>query len=127
MDAPRDPDEFETAASPGTAGLPPGTVMGAVHLTVSDLARSLEYYRAAIGLEVLDEDGAYASLGVGGNRLLVLTELRGARPAAGYTGLYHFALLVPTRADLATWLAHAVGDRVPLVGLSDHFVSERCI
>jgi len=47
-----------------------------------------------------------------------------ARPSTGYTGLYHFALLVPERADLARWLAHAARDRVPLVGLSDHFVSE---
>src|SRR6185312_9800435 len=42
----------------------------------------------------------------------------------GYSGLYHFALLVPERTDLARWLAHAARDRVPLVGLSDHFVSE---
>jgi len=124
MDAPRDPEELEATASPVTAELPPGTSMGPVHLTVSDLARSLEYYRAAIGLEVLDEDGARASLGVGETRLLVLVEERGARPAVGHTGLYHFALLVPTRAALATWLAHAVRDRVRLVGLSDHFVSE---
>ena len=124
MGAPRDPEELGAAASPVSAELPPGTVMGAVHLTVSDLARSLEYYRVAVGLEVLDEDGARASLGVGDTRLLVLVEERGARPAAGYTGLYHFALLVPTRADLAAWLAHAARDRVRLVGLSDHFVSE---
>jgi catechol 2,3-dioxygenase len=43
---------------------------------------------------------------------------------AGYTGLYHFALLMPERADLARWLAHAARDRVPLTGLSDHVVSE---
>jgi catechol 2,3-dioxygenase len=54
----------------------------------------------------------------------VLTEERGARPAHGYTGLYHFALLVPERADLARWLAHAARDRVPLQELSDHYVSE---
>ena len=59
-----------------------------------------------------------------GRALLVLVEEAGARPAFGHTGLYHFALLVPRRADLARWLAHAARDRVPLVGLSDHFVSE---
>src|SRR5204863_9365893 len=42
----------------------------------------------------------------------------------GYTGLYHVALLVPTRPDLARWLAHAARERVALTGLSDHFVSE---
>ncbi len=45
-------------------------------------------------------------------------------PIPGATGLYHFALRVPDRVDLARWLAHAGRDRVPLVGLSDHFVSE---
>ena len=45
-------------------------------------------------------------------------------PADGYSGLFHFALLVPTRADLARWLAHAARDRVALTGLSDHDVSE---
>jgi catechol 2,3-dioxygenase len=54
----------------------------------------------------------------------VLAEAPGARPARGYSGLYHFALLVPERVDLARWLAHAAREQVPLVGLSDHFVSE---
>ena len=51
---------------------------------------------------------------------------RSAEPDAqpGYTGLYHFALLLPSRLELARWLAHAGRDRVSLVGLSDHFVSE---
>jgi catechol 2,3-dioxygenase len=105
-------------------GIPPETTVGAVHLTVSDLARSLDYYRSAIGLRVLEEGAGRASLGTDGRELLALVEERGARPAAGYTGLYHFALVVPERAQLAAWLAHAARDRVPLVGLSDHFVSE---
>ncbi len=102
----------------------PQTTPGAVHLTVSDLTRSLDYYRGAVGLAVLEEGAGQASLGADGRELLVLVEERGARPAAGHTGLYHFALLVPERAELAAWLAHAARDRVPLVGLSDHFVSE---
>jgi catechol 2,3-dioxygenase len=102
----------------------PRTTVGAVHLTVADLRRSLDYYRTAVGLTVLEEGGGRASLGAGGRELLVLVEDAGARPGAGYTGLYHFALLVPGRAELAAWLAHAARDRVPLVGLSDHFVSE---
>ncbi len=102
----------------------PQTTVGAVHLTVSDLTRSLDYYRGAVGLAVLEEGAGQASLGADGRELLVLVEERGARPAAGHTGLYHFALLVPERAELAAWLAHAARDRVPLVGLSDHFVSE---
>jgi catechol 2,3-dioxygenase len=98
--------------------------MGPVHLTVADLDRSLGYYRGAIGLEVLDRAASRASLGVGGSELLILSEEAGARPARGHTGLYHFALRVPDRPSLARWLAHAARERVPLVGLSDHFVSE---
>jgi catechol 2,3-dioxygenase len=100
--------------------------MGAVHLTVADLDRSLSYYGEQIGLEVLSREDRRASLGGvgGGSELLVLVEEPGAPPADGYTGLFHFALLVPERADLARWLAHAARDRVPLTGLSDHFVSE---
>jgi catechol 2,3-dioxygenase len=104
--------------------IPAATSLGAVHLTVADLARSLEYYRQAIGLQTIGTTNGGASLGAGGRELLVLEELPDARPADGYSGLYHFALLVPTRADLAHWLAHAVRDRVPLTGASDHDVSE---
>ena len=97
---------------------------GPVHVTVSDLARSVDYYRDAVGLEVLEPGAGRASLGSGGTELLVLVEELGARPARGYTGLYHFALLVPERVQLAAWLAHAAREGVPLVGLSDHDVSE---
>jgi catechol 2,3-dioxygenase len=95
-----------------------------VHLTVADLTHSLDYYRTAVGLEVLRRDGRSASLGVAGRELLVLVEEPGASPATPSTGLYHFALLLPARADLARWLAHAARDRVSLTGASDHFVSE---
>jgi catechol 2,3-dioxygenase len=98
--------------------------MGAVHLTVADLARSLEYYRRSIGLDVLAEAEGRATLGAGGTRLLELVEEPGAQPAPGRTGLFHFALLLPDRPSLARWLAHAVRERVRLAGASDHFVSE---
>jgi catechol 2,3-dioxygenase len=121
---PRDPEELEVKGAPASGILPASTTVGAVHLTVKELERSVEYYRRVVGLEMLDRDGASASLGSGGRELVRLVEERGARPAAGHTGLYHFALLVPRRVDLARWLAHAARDRVALVGLSDHFVSE---
>ena len=54
----------------------------------------------------------------------MLVEEPGARPSHRHTGLYHFALLVPERPELARWLAHAARDRVSLTGLSDHSVSE---
>jgi catechol 2,3-dioxygenase len=121
---PPDPEEVTAAAAPAVADIPPQTRPGAVHLTVADLDRSIGYYESAVGLRVHDRAGGRAALGTGGEALLVLFEEPGARPAGGFCGLYHFALLVPERADLARWLAHAARERVPLVGLSDHFVSE---
>ena len=122
-EAPRDPEELE-ATTEGSSMLGSSTRMGAVHLTVSDLGRSIEYYTEAVGLRVSDRGTDRASFGVGGEELLVLVEEPGAISSLGYTGLYHFALLVPERRQLARWLAHAARDGVPLVGLSDHFVSE---
>ena len=104
--------------------IPARLTLGAVHLTVADLGRSLDYYRTQIGLDVLAEEDGTATVGAGARRLLVLHEEPGARPADGYSGLFHYALLVPERRDLARWLAHAARDRVPLTGLSDHAVSE---
>jgi catechol 2,3-dioxygenase len=98
--------------------------MGAVHLTVGDLDRSLAYYDTEIGLDVLEQGGGRASLGTGDTELLVLYEVPGAPHSHGHTGLFHFALLVPERRDLAQWLAHAARDRTELTGLSDHVVSE---
>ena len=93
-------------------------------LTVADLERSLAYWRDEIGLEVQEQRRGRATLGVPGTPLLVLEEVPGAPPADGYSGLFHVALLVPERADLARWLAHAARDRVQLTGASDHDVSE---
>ena len=100
------------------------TRMGAVHLTVADLARSLEYYRESIGLAVLEQEDGRATLGAGTTRLLELVEVPGAQPAPGRTGLFHFALLLPDRVSLARWVAHAVRTQVRLAGASDHYVSE---
>jgi catechol 2,3-dioxygenase len=122
--APRDPEELDAAASAPSGEISPATTVGPVHLTVSDLGRSIDYYRGAIGLAVLERAGGRASLGAGAVELLVLVEEPGAPPAAGHTGLYHFALLLPQRSDLARWLAHAARDLVALTGASDHFVSE---
>ena len=124
MSAPRDPEELGTTAVPAHATIADATTVGAVHVTVADLARSLDYYRSAIGLAVLEQGAGEASLGAGTRELLHLVEEPGARPSGGHTGLYHFALLLPQRIHLATWLAHAARDRVGMTGMSDHFVSE---
>jgi catechol 2,3-dioxygenase len=120
---PRDPEEATASAAPAEGELPAETAMGPVYLAVADLARSVEFYERAVGLEVRERGEGRVTMGSDSD-LLVLVESPGARPAHGYSGLYHFALLVPERADLARWLAHAMRDRVPLTGLSDHFVSE---
>jgi catechol 2,3-dioxygenase len=128
-----DPEELEARGAPASATIAASTSLGPVHLTVADLARSIAYYERAVGLTLLDGGpegkptspaGRRAVLGVGGRALLVLVEQPGARPITPSTGLYHFALLVAQRVDLARWLAHAAHERVALVGLSDHFVSE---
>lgn len=120
----RDPAELEGAGAPAAGRISPLTTLGPVHLTVADIERSLAYYTRGVGLERLAMDDGRLSLGAGGRELLVLVEKPGATPSVGHTGLYHFALLVPTRRDLARWLAHAARERIALTGLSDHFVSE---
>jgi catechol 2,3-dioxygenase len=125
-DAPLDPEELTAiaAVAPPTAAIAAGTHMGAVRLTVADLDRSIAYYGDALGLVALRREDGRVALGAGTRELLVLEEVAGAVPSDGYPGLYHFALLVPERVDLARFLAHLARARVPLVGLSDHFVSE---
>jgi catechol 2,3-dioxygenase len=97
---------------------------GAVGLGVRDLARSLDFYRRAIGLEVLGQGGGRADLGVGGRRLLALEERRGAQRDFEAADLFHFALLLTSRAALGRQLRHLLEAGVPLTGASDHHVSE---
>jgi catechol 2,3-dioxygenase len=101
----------------------PDTHMGLVELSVSDLDRSLTYWRDAIGLRVLSRENGSAELGADAP-LVRLVEEPGARPAHGFTGLFHVALLVPDRPSLGRFLAHAAREQIPLTGLSDHVVSE---
>jgi catechol 2,3-dioxygenase len=120
---PPDPEEAAARGAPALAAIHPETAMGPVHLTVSDLERSVTFYERVIGMTLRQRSNGSATLGCDAD-LLVLGEDPGAPPADGYCGLFHFALLVPTRIDLARWLAHAARDRVPLTGLADHYVSE---
>ncbi len=113
-----------TVSAAGFEAIPASTTVTAVHLTVADLSRSVGFYRRVVGLELNWREGRHAAVGTGGADLVVLEETPGARPARGVTGLFHLALLLPDRADLARWLIHAVRDGVALTGASDHFVSE---
>jgi catechol 2,3-dioxygenase len=102
-----------------------GTQMGAVALVVADLARSLDYYQRRIGLSLLERSDGRARLGVGERELLWLQEQPGARPfPSGHTGLYHYALLMPSRAALGRVLQHLLDTQTPVGGASDHGVSE---
>jgi catechol 2,3-dioxygenase len=109
-----------------TYTLHPETKLGPVHLTVSDMARSLGFYRDVLGFRLLDQSADRVSLTADGvSPILLLTELPGAR--AGFsrnTGLYHFAVLYPERADLARALKRLWDSGYPLGGCSDHSVSE---
>ena len=106
------------------AALADATRLGAVHLTVTDLERSLAFYEHAIGLRVHRCEGAVAALGAGGEDLIVLHEDSSARPAGRHGGLYHVALLYPTRAELARVAIRLAVTRVPIQGASDHGTHE---
>jgi catechol 2,3-dioxygenase len=104
----------------------PATTIGAVHLTISDLDRSVRFYQAHVGFAVRHREGRTAVLGAaGGNAdLLVLSQCETAPRVRGTTGLYHFAVLVPSRRDLGRALRRMVETDTPLQGVADHGVSE---
>jgi catechol 2,3-dioxygenase len=99
-------------------------IISEVSLTVRDLSRSIEFYRTALGFMLHQQDGGTAMIGPPDRTIVRLIEHTSARPVTGTTGLYHFAVLVPTRLDLAHALFHLAETRTPLQGLSDHGVSE---
>jgi catechol 2,3-dioxygenase len=106
------------------ATLPDGLRLGAVHLTVTDLDRSIRFYESAIGLRPARRSATEAALGAGGEDLLVLVEEPEARPPGRHAGLYHFALLHPSRLELARAAQRLIVTRTPVSGASDHKISE---
>ena len=112
--------------TPTGVGIDPGTAIGTVRLTVADLSRSRSFYEQALGLQSSELDDGGMALGRSGEHPLI--ELRGDSSAPRLnrhaTGLYHLAVLVPTRLDLALALARLAEARWPLDGASDHLVSE---
>jgi catechol 2,3-dioxygenase len=103
--------------------LHPATRLGAVHLTVSELDRAVAFYTDVLGFQVHDRAGEKAYLGAGRQPFLVLTEVRGARHWRNRSGLYHFAILTPSRLALAQSLRRLVETGTPIGG-GDHLVSE---
>ncbi len=102
----------------------PGTTIGAVHLTISDLRRSIRFYEAHLGFVVHRQDDRTAWLGAGGPDLVILTQDQHAPRSRGTTGLYHLAILVPSRADLARSFRLLVQTGIVMQGAADHGVSE---
>lgn len=110
----------------GEAGfkLDPMTVLGSVSLIVSDLGCSTEFYQGSLGFKLHREEGGTAYLGAGKDDLLILTEQPGAVRLPHRTGLYHFAILTPTRRELGRVLKNLVETDTPIQGGADHLVSE---
>ena len=107
--------------------MPPSLLLAAVHLRVADLARSVDFYTCQLGFTVLNASARRAALAVapGGPALLTLTGQPSAPPAAAdAAGLFHAALLLPSRPALGAWLNFAARAGVAFDGASDHGVSE---
>jgi catechol 2,3-dioxygenase len=106
-----------------------GTRIGHVHLKVADLDRALAFYCDVLGFELTQRYGSQAAfVSAGGYHhhigLNTWESKGGSPPPPGTTGLFHLAILYPTRADLADALRRLIAAGVPLDGASDHGVSE---
>jgi catechol 2,3-dioxygenase len=105
--------------------LPATLTLGPVSLTVADLDRSVAWYQRSLGLRVQASDVGTASLGDGTTTVLELVEDPLARPAAGrYAGLYHYALLYPSREELARAAIRLSQTATEIDGASDHRTHE---
>jgi catechol 2,3-dioxygenase len=107
----------------------PGTRIGHVHLKVSQLQRALDFYCGVLGFKLMQSYGTQAAFVSAGDYhhhigLNTWESLGGSPPPLGSTGLYHTAILYPTRADLADALRRLIAADIPLDGASDHGVSE---
>jgi catechol 2,3-dioxygenase len=107
----------------------PGTRIGHVHLKVADLERALSFYRDVLGFEVMQRLGAQAAfISAGGYHhhigLNTWESRGGSPPPRGSTGLFHVAILYPTRSALADALRRVVAAGIEIDGASDHGVSE---
>jgi catechol 2,3-dioxygenase len=109
-------------------GIDPGVHIGHVHLKVSDLERSVAFYTEVLGFDLMQEWNGAAFLSAGGYHhhlgLNTWQSAGGPPPAPGTTGIFHFAILYPTRKALALALRRVIDHGVRLTGASDHGVSE---
>jgi catechol 2,3-dioxygenase len=123
------PIPHAAAGTPAARPIDPGVRIGHVHLKVADLERSLAFYCGVLGFELIQRYGTQAAfISAGGYHhhigLNTWESKGGSPPPPGTTGLYHVAILYPTRATLADALDRLVQAGIPLQGASDHGVSE---
>lgn len=107
-----------------TPKIHPATTVGRVSLKVTDLDRLADYYQTVIGFTLRDQTAGQVTLGTAAEDILVLIESRGGRAMPNRPGLYHFAILLPSRPALGQWLTHLAESGYRLQGASDHAVSE---
>jgi catechol 2,3-dioxygenase len=118
------PTHATTGPTASSSGLPATLRLGAVHLTVTDLDRSVGFYEDAIGLRLHRREDSVAVMSAGEEDLLVLYEEPGARRAGRHAGLYHYALLFPSREELARAALRLAETKTPIQGASDHGTHE---
>jgi len=109
--------------------IPPETNIGHIHLKVSDLKRSMDFYCSLLGFELIStygDEAAFISAGDYHHHIGLNTwHSKGAPPAPKRnTGLFHTAILYPSRKDLAVILQRLIDHSYPITGASDHGVSE---
>lgn len=110
-----------------TISLPPQTRIGSVRLQIADLDQALAFYEALLGFRLLRRERHHAELSASGSApaQILLSEFPGARPKpARSTGLFHVAIRLPNRSELARLLKRLAEHRYPFTGFSDHGVSE---
>jgi catechol 2,3-dioxygenase len=123
------PISHDVTGTPVARPIDPGVRIGHVHLKVADLERSLAFYCGVLGFELIQRYGTQAAfVSAGGYHhhigLNTWESKGGSPPPPGTTGLYHVAILYPTRAALADALYRLAQAGIPLQGASDHGVSE---
>jgi catechol 2,3-dioxygenase len=118
------PSTVSGSADRATPSLPATLRLGPVHLVVTDLDRSVAWYQRALGLRVHRHDVTDAALGAGGEDVVVLHEQSQARAPGRHAGLYHYAMLYPTREELARAALRLAATGTPIQGASDHGTHE---
>ena len=121
--------DTNTAKNDDGRAIDPRVRIGHVHLKVADLGRALAFYCGVLGFDVTQRMGNSAAFIAAGEYhhhigLNTWESAGGSPPPAGSTGLYHLAILYPTRVALADALQRVIGAGIPLDGASDHGVSE---